>query len=71
MIDMEKQLTIFKKLRPDILIYDKKDENDQVKCVGVPGNMMFIIEVKKYKAEEKIKNIFLASSKSPLMKDIS
>lgn len=69
-IDMEKKLTEYKNLRPDILVFDKKDENDQVKCVGVPGNMLFIIEVKKYKAEEKNKNLQLINLTSPLMKDI-
>ncbi len=49
---MEKLLTTFKNVRPDIIIFEKNN-GDEIKSIGFPGIMNFIIEVKKYKSDEK------------------
>ncbi len=62
---MEKLLTTFKNVRPDIIIFEKNN-GDEIKSIGFPGNMQFIIEVKKCKKLRKDSQL-----ESPLLNDIT
>jgi hypothetical protein len=50
-IDMEINLNLFKHLRPDIVILERKqigeDIGDKLSCLKGPGKMLFVVEVKK------------------------
>ena len=50
-IDMEINLNLFKHLRPDIVILERKqqgeDIGDLLSCLKGPGKMLFVVEVKK------------------------
>ena len=55
-IDMEINVNLFKHLRPDIVVLERKqkgeDIGDVLPCLKGPGKMLFVVEVKKVEQKD-------------------